>query len=180
MLTSADDAAKARAEILRSTRALIDQAEAKVAQAGLCGAFGTFEDLAVGFFGEEKDLASANSAEMCARYTRSLENLRLQYAQLEELLGLETPDSRRIVQLLDAIETSATGLVEESTIASWASLSRNYAATVGQAAGEAVKTVAESAVEGAVGAARGLGPIWTVVLIAAVVIYLNPNVLRRS
>jgi hypothetical protein len=179
MLTSAGDA-DARAEILRSTRALIDKAEARVSEAGLCGAYGTLEDLAVGFFGSEQDLASANSSEMCERYARSLENLRLQYSQLEELLGLEAPDSRRIVQLLDAIESSATGLLEESQIASWAGFARAYAKRIGETAGEVVKTAAEAALEGAGGVVKGLGIGWTLVIVAAVVIYLNPNVLRRA
>jgi hypothetical protein len=51
---------------------------------------------------------------------------------------------------------------------------------VGTAAGEVVRVAVEGAGGAVSGFFGGLGLIPTLVIAAAVVIYLNPNVLRRS
>jgi hypothetical protein len=165
------------ASLLATTRALIDRAELAVAEGGQCGAYGELEDVTNFFFGDDDAISSED---LCTRQKASLESLRLLYSQLEQLLANPSVSEGRLLELLNAIETSATGLIEEAELSSWAELARAYGRRVGAAAGEVVR----GAVEGAGGAVGGffggLGLIPTLVIAAAVVIYLNPNVLRRS
>lgn len=165
------------AALLASTRELIDRAEAAVSEGGQCGGYGELEDVTNFFFGENDALSSDD---LCERQKASLGSLRLFYAQLEQLLADPSVSEGRLLGLLDAIETSATGLVEEAQLSSWAELARTYGRRVGTAAGEVVR----GAVEGAGGAVGGffggLGLLPTLVIAAAVVVYLNPNVLRRA
>lgn len=165
------------ASLLASTRALIDRAEAAVAEGGQCGAYGELEDLTNFFFGDDDGISSDD---LCAKQKASLESLRLLYSQLEEMLAAPSVSEARLLGLLDAIETSATGLIDEAQLSSWAELARAYARRIGVAAGELVRGAVEGAGEGVGGFFGSLGLIPTLVIVAAVVIYLNPNVLRRS
>jgi hypothetical protein len=170
----AADAAIAGEELLRSTRQLVDDAARAAAENGQCGLLGDVQDVTEYFFGSG-DVPS--SEELCARQGRAVENLYLALSQLEEQVNARAPEGR-IVATLDAIETSATGLLEEAKLSSWATLARDYARRVGQGAGELVGGALSAATEGVLGVGRGLGLGWTLVLLAAVAIYLNPNLLR--
>lgn len=170
----ATDAAIAGEELMRSTRQLVDDAARAAAENGQCGLLGDVQDVTEYFFGSSD---APSSEELCARQAKSVENLYAQLSQLEEQINARASEAR-IVQTLDAIETTATGLLEEAKLSSWATLARDYARRVGQGAGELVGGALSAAAEGAFGAARGLGLGWTLVIVAAVAFYLNPNLFR--
>lgn len=166
--------AAARYELLRSTRELVDRAEAAVAESGQCGVLGEFQDVTGFLFGESEGVSSD---ELCQRQAASVANLRLALSQLEEMLA-QGATTERIVVTLDAIETGATGLVDEAAISTWASFARDYARRVGETAGGIVGGALDAATAGVLGAARGIGLGWILVALAVGVVWLNPNLLR--
>ena len=168
--------AAARYELLRSTRELVDRAEAAVAESGQCGVLGEFQDVTGFLFGDSEGVSSD---ELCERQAASLANLRLALSQLEEMLA-QGATTDRIVVTLDAIETGATGLVDEAALSSWATFARMYARNVGSTVGTVVGGALDAAAEGAFGLAGGIGLGWVLIGLAVAVVYFNPGILARA
>lgn len=172
--TAARVRAAAKYELIRSTRELVDRAEAAVADSGQCGVLGELQDVTGFLFGDSETISSDD---LCDRQAASLANLRLALSQLEQMLD-QGATTERIIVTLDAIETGATGLVDEAVISTWATFARDYARRVGETAGGIVSGALDAATEGVLGAARGLGLGWVLVGLAVAVVWLNPNILR--
>jgi len=167
--------AESRYELVASTRALVDRAEAAVADSGQCGILGEVQDVTGYLFGDSE---SISSDELCERQKASVTNLRLGLSQLEEMLAQGASEAR-IVAVVDAIETNATGLVDEAALSSWATFARMYARNVGSTVGGIVGGALDAAAEGAFGLAGGIGLGWVLVGVAVAVLYFNPGILAK-
>lgn len=168
---------EARALILSKTRALVEAAEYAVADGAQCGSYGVFESAVIYLAGESDAMVSGG--ELCRRQNAALENLRVMYRQLDELLAAPELNRDRFVALLDAIESGATGLVDEAAVSSWAEFTRAYARNVGRTLGEGVKTALDAGAGAVGGVLSGLGVVWIALGALALVVYLKPSVLRK-
>jgi hypothetical protein len=167
--------AQAKYELVASTRSLVYKAEEAVAESGQCGILGEVQDVTGYLFGDSE---SISSDELCERQNASLTNLRLGVSQLEEMLAQGASEAR-IVAVLDAIETNATGLVDEAALSSWATFARMYAKNVGSTVGGIVGGALDAAAEGALGLVGGIGLGWVLIGVAVAVVYFNPGIVAK-
>lgn len=124
-----------RDELLFRANRIVSNAAFYVETSDQCGVLG---DIAATL---ERFVNGGALPDLCDRQLRSVDNLRLLYAQLEAETAREAPDARRVEQLAADLESSAKGLAEESEILTWRNVAHAYVQTLADATKVAIPAV---------------------------------------
>jgi hypothetical protein len=124
-----------RDELLYRADRIVSNAAYYVETSDQCGVLG---DLSAGL---ERIINGSSLPDLCERQLRSVESLRLLYAQLEQETARQGPDARRVEQLAADLEELAQGLATETEILTWRNVARAYVQTLADAAKVAIPVV---------------------------------------